>query len=286
MNADGSAFFSRRISRHPAGFTAVVILLFAVSFSKLQAEETQAADKPDSRYFQQVGRDLKAVTQSPLKWKGKDLLIFGAVAGTGVILASADEDIRKAFQNSRTPGTDDAARIVDHFGDGAVLTALMAGVYGAGLIADKPGLRRTALLGFESYVISGLFVAGIKTIVGRSRPRAEEGSLRFRPFSTASRRTSFPSGHSSAVWAVAVSVADGSDSPVVDALSYSLAVLASLARIHEDKHWASDVFFGAAIGYASAKMICRMNRGEKTPEVRAGVAFISGCPALSLSVVF
>jgi membrane-associated phospholipid phosphatase len=269
-----------------SAFLVCAVLPVLIPVEALRAEDFRAADTLGRDYLKQIGRDLGAVAQSPLKWKGRDLAFFGAAAGAGIVLFSVDEDIRIAVHNNRTPGTKDAAAFFDHFGDGAVLTALMAGVYTTGLIADKPGWRRTALLGFESYVISSLFTAGIKTMAGRSRPLAEEGHRRFRPFSTASRRTSFPSGHTSAAWAVAAAVADGSESPVVDAICYSTAAMVSLARIYKDKHWASDVFFGAVLGYASAKMICRRNRAGDGTETSAGLSLVAGSPAFFFSISF
>jgi len=277
---------ARTKSKCFAAFLVLAVLPVMIPVEALRAEEFRAADTLGRDYLKQIGRDLGAVAQSPLKWKGRDLAFFGAVAGTGIFLVSVDDDIRSFVRDHRSSGTKDAAAFFDHFGDGAVLTALMAGVYATGLIADKPGWRRTALLGFESYVISSLFTTGIKTMAGRSRPLAEEGHLRFRPFSTVSRRTSFPSGHTSAAWAVAAAVADGSDSLVVDAICYSTAAMVTLARIHKDKHWASDVFFGAVLGYASAKMICRRNRAGDGTETSAGLTLVAGSPAMVFSVSF
>ena len=274
------------VSKCFAAVLVFAVLPVMIPSVELHAEETRAADTLGWDFLKQVGRDLGAVARSPLKWKGRDLAFFGAAAGAGLFLVSVDEDIRSLVRDNRSSGTKEAAAVFDHFGDGAVLTALMAGVYATGLIADNPGWRRTALLGFESYIVSGVFTAGIKTLVGRSRPLAEEGHLRFRPFSTASRRTSFPSGHTSAAWAVAAAVADGSDSPVIDVICYSTAAMVSLARIHNDKHWASDVFFGAVLGYASAKMICRRNREGDGPETSAGLTLVAGSPAMFFSVAF
>ena len=277
---------ARTKSKCFSAFLVFAVLPVLIPVEALRAEEFRPADTLGRDFLKQIGRDLGAVAQSPLKWKGRDLAFFGAAAGTGLFLVSVDDDIRSFVRDHRSSGSKDAAAVFDHFGDGAVLTALMAGVYATGLIADNPGWRRTALLGFESYIISSLFTTGIKTIAGRSRPLAEEGHLRFRPFSTASRRTSFPSGHTSAAWAVAAAVADGSDSPVVDVICYSTAAMVSLARIHKDKHWASDVFIGAVLGYASAKMICRRNQAGDGTETSAGLTLVAGSPAMFFSVAF
>jgi hypothetical protein len=43
--------------------------------------------------------------------------------------------------------------------------------------------------------------------------------------------------------------------PWIRILSYSTASLIGLSRITENKHWASDVLVGAAIGYLTGKQI-------------------------------
>ena len=66
--------------------------------------------------------------------------------------------------------------------------------------------------------------------------------------------------HSSAIWSVATVIADRTDAWFVDVLCYGTAALTSLSRIHQDKHWASDVLIGSALGYFTAKKICALNR--------------------------
>lgn len=41
----------------------------------------------------------------------------------------------------------------------------------------------------------------------------------------------------------------------VPILSYTLASLASVSRVYDDKHWASDVIFGSALGFFIGKFV-------------------------------
>ncbi|HOH46365.1 MAG TPA: phosphatase PAP2 family protein, partial [Candidatus Cloacimonadota bacterium] len=69
------------------------------------------------------------------------------------------------------------------------------------------------------------------------------------------KRDSFPSGHSMLVWSIAPIVADQyRETRWVPVLAYSLASLTSLSRVYDDKHWSSDVFAGALIGYLAGKL--------------------------------
>jgi len=233
-----------------------------------------------------AGKDVKDVLVSPLYWKKNDFLKLSAVLGTGLLLGLADENLRTWAQERRTSGSDDFFGFVTNFGDGGYLCGFMAGLFAAGEVAGSDGLRKTALLGFESFLASSAFTAVLKFIPGRARPYAGEGSHSFHPFSGRSAYTALPSGHSSAVWSVATVIADRTDSVIVDAACYGLAALTSLSRIHEDKHWASDVLIGSAIGYFTAKKICGLNRNSKAPKLSASFDLTGKRQAIRLSLSF
>jgi membrane-associated phospholipid phosphatase len=111
----------------------------------------------------------------------------------------------------------------------------------------------------ESWLTSGAVVLSLKFLIGRARPYTREGSTEFRPFSTGSDHYSFPSGHATSAFAVASVIAGQSDSKFVDILVYSLASMAAVSRVHDRKHWPSDVFIGSVLGYVVGKAICRLN---------------------------
>ena len=55
--------------------------------------------------------------------------------------------------------------------------------------------------------------------------------------------------------------------------------------IYEDKHWASDVLVGSAIGYFTAKKICALNR-DGGPKLTASFGPVRGGQAVTLSLSF
>ena len=68
--------------------------------------------------------------------------------------------------------------------------------------------------------------------------------------------SSFPSGHTTVAFAAATVFAlEYKDKPFVPILSYSLATLIGLSRITENKHWITDVFLGAVLGYYTGKQV-------------------------------
>jgi membrane-associated phospholipid phosphatase len=45
------------------------------------------------------------------------------------------------------------------------------------------------------------------------------------------------------------------DEPLVPLGAYGLATLVSWSRLNDDEHWASDVFFGSALGYGIGRLV-------------------------------
>ena len=54
---------------------------------------------------------------------------------------------------------------------------------------------------------------------------------------------------------------------LVAPLVYGVASLTAFSRLNRNKHWASDVFVGAAIGYFIGKMVVRYNPFNPAPGV-------------------
>jgi len=269
--------------------TSLVALLAAIvpGLALPGQDNTRAAeDRLNGAFIAQIGADFLSVLKSPASWTGRDWLTLGVIAGAGVVLALKDEDLRDWTLERRTESSLRASDWISPLGKGGPLLAGLAGFYLAGEALDEPGLRRTSLLALESFAVTSVFTTGLKTVVGRARPRAGEGNMTFRPLSFASTTTSLPSGDAATAWAVATTFADRTDGWVVDVLCYGLAGLVTVWRVHDDKHWASDAFIGAAIGYFTAKKICRLHDDRKGPDVRAAVTWLGGRPAASLAISF
>jgi membrane-associated phospholipid phosphatase len=268
---------------------ALIALLAAIGPGpalRAQDDRPPAADRLNGAYVRQAGADILSVLKAPASWTGRDWLTFGAVAGAGVVLALNERKIRDWTLDHRTDSSLKASDYISPLGKGGTLIAGLAGLYLAGEAFDEPGLRRTSLLALESFAATSVFVLSLKTVVGRARPRAGEGNSSFHPFSIGSTFVSFPSGDAAGAWSVATVIADRTDGWPVDVLCYGMAGLVTAWRVHDDKHWASDAFVGAALGYFTAKKICRLHGNPKGPDLRAGVSWLGGYPAASLVISF
>lgn len=67
---------------------------------------------------------------------------------------------------------------------------------------------------------------------------------------------SFPSGHTTVAFAAATVYAlEYKDKPWVPVFAYTAASLIGLSRLTENKHWATDVLAGAALGYLTGRQV-------------------------------
>lgn len=268
-------------------FILLGILLFSPSQNILFAEiSSDEKDKLNKEFLLNFGDDFVQVLVSPKNWKGRDFLSLSAVLGAGLLLYSVDQDIQQWVQDHRSSSSEDIFKAITHLGDGVVLIGLMTALYISGEVSDSKSLRKTALLSLESWLTTGIIIRGLKSVAGRARPSTGESSHSFHPFSTRSRFASFPSGHASSAFAVAAVIADQSKKVYIDILAYSLATLVAISRVHIDKHWASDILVGSAIGYFVAKKISALDRNRNSNRVKISFQLSRQRQAFSLTFSF
>ena len=218
--------------------------------------------KLNMNYGKGLFSDTGYALTAPLRWDKSDWITASWVAaGTGVFFM-LDDEIKSKFQDNRSSTTDDISELFEHFGNGAITLPAVAGFYLYGRFGENEKIERTALLAAESFLVSGLFSTIIKVGVGRHRPNKDNNSSQYDGFSTSNK--SFPSGHTTTAFAIATVVANEyEDVPLAAPLAYGVATLAGLSRINDNQHWASDVFFGAVLGYFTSKTILKLHSNKK-----------------------
>lgn len=218
--------------------------------------------KLDSNYFKGMFSDTGYALTSPLRWDKSDWATAAVVAGGTGMFFVLDDEIMDDVQGSRSSTTDDLSEVFEPFGNGAVVIPVLAGLYLYGRFGENDKAQRTALLATESFLVSGLFATVLKVSAGRHRPSKGNDADTFDGPSTSNK--SFPSGHTTSAFAVATIVANEYEHvPMIAPISYGIAALAGFSRMNDNKHWASDVFFGAALGYFTSKTILRLHSNKK-----------------------
>ena len=216
----------------------------------------------DRDYFKGIFSDMVYTASSPLIWDRSDWITAGWVAGgTGMFIA-LDEEIHSTFKDNRGSTTDGLAGIFEPFGNGAFTIPSLAAFYIFGHFHEDEKAKRTTLIAMESFLITGLYTTVLKASFGRHRPSTGDSSTSFDGFSI--DHNSFPSGHTSTAFAIATVFANQYEkTPYIKPISYGLATLTGLSRINDEKHWASDVFIGAALGYFTSKTLLRLHNNKK-----------------------
>lgn len=244
------------------------------------ARESRVPGLLRSGYWADMAGDAARIAVSPAGWKARDLARVAAVGGVTAAAGSQDEDTREWVLRERGATSEGAARIGEALGNsGYLLAGLCAGSV-SGWLAGDERLERACLNGTRNLAIgAGLLNTAGKLLAHRHRPYAGDGAGAWDGpgFETESSRMSFPSGHACSAFSVAGAFAReyGSLRPI-GILARAGAVLAAMSRVHDDKHWLSDVVAGSALGYFTAGFLGRP-KGEN--EGRGPRFFFAGLSA-------
>jgi membrane-associated phospholipid phosphatase len=161
---------------------------------------------------------------------------LAVLAGGGALALAArpfDADVNAhirsstAVRNFFAPGK--------FIGQGATLVGASFAVYGIGRATDNRKLSHLGMDLLRATIVDGAIVYSIKATVRRDRPTGE--------------CCSFPSGHASVTFATAAVLWRhlGWKAAVP---TYAVASYVALSRLHDNRHYLSDVIFGSAIGVA------------------------------------
>ncbi len=214
--------------------------LLAVSLSGYPVTAAAQASIPPATPYESA---------STVRW-WQPVLVLGEVAA----LMLLDEPIARLVQDNRSTGLDDVATTVRQMGQPEFYLTITGGVLAAGLISgDSRVTRAGGRLAATLALTGGLTRLG-KFVTGRDRPfERMDDAFGFDPFRGGSR--SFPSGHTSVIFALATSLSEEIRRPWATAAFYTGAGLVAWSRMNDNKHWLSDVAAGAMLGVFSAKVV-------------------------------
>lgn len=208
-------------------------------------------------------QDLGGLFTQPLKNPKKAAIYFGI--GSSVIygVSRLDEPINDWMVRQETTSLNQ----IEHyglrpFGGGAYALTTMGSMFLIGQLSKNDFLVESSTVAAESFVIASLLVRIPKHLAHRSRPYHQLGSNNYTgplagqnsvaemiQFIKKHDYTSFPSGHTTAAFAIASSIAyvakKHNQPKWVAITAYSIAGLVGVSRIYSGDHWASDVVAGA-----------------------------------------
>jgi membrane-associated phospholipid phosphatase len=186
---------------------------------------------------------------SPFHYNTKDAIIAGAVLTTTALLFTIDDESRSYFKKQSSSFNDNLKDVGNFYGTIYPTIITSGGLYAVGIFLENDNIRVTGRMVFESVAIAGLLNVVTKSVLGRHRPYTNDGSTKFEGPTLNADYLSLPSGHAVVAFAFSTTLANRIHNTYASIGLYSLAGITALARIYDDKHWASDVFLGSAIGY-------------------------------------
>ena len=164
-------------------------------------------------------------------------LIVG-VGGAGSLAVHPKDDEIAADVYDPSGARRDFFRPGASIGDGVEQSAFALGTYVIGRVWQKPRIANAGADLVDAQIVNGVLTQGIKAATQRTRPSGGAHA--------------FPSGHTSATFATAEVLREhfGWKWGVP---AYAIGAYVSVSRMVDNKHWASDVVFGTAIGLISGR---------------------------------
>jgi len=210
--------------------------------------------------------DTKSLFINPFQLNAVQVIAAAVVTtGTVALIAWGDKPIQQFFNRNQSVFISKSSYyFFSPLGSGLISIPAMGVFFGCGVIWKNKKAKETGLKGLEAFVVTAVLTNVIKQVAHRHRPyqdtpadpHAWEGPFNYGgPYGTFGYN-SFPSGHSSAIFAVATVVGlEYWDTKWVPCVSFGIAGFTALYRLAVNDHWASDVLFGSALGFAIGSMV-------------------------------
>lgn len=279
-------------------FTIITFIVFSSHFyaQKTQTKSTLKHSEEESTgsiMRKDFGNTWKGITHfytSPLRWKKKDYIQLGIVAGSFAALTLVDEDVQPYFRKQEPKVPKSLKEFGFWFGGPSNAVIFSGGLYTYGLLAKKSKIKKTGILMMSSIAAAGFLQTVVKTAVGRGRPTAESGSKAFKPFSKDVTFHSFPSGHSVVSLVFMHSIARQIDNPYAKVALYSVGAIAPISRMWANSHWISDIALGSFLGILTVNHIDRyltkIYEGKVDKKLTNTWKFDAGLANMKLSYTF
>jgi membrane-associated phospholipid phosphatase len=219
----------------------LVALVFVVSVSAVRAQDQNATPPASPAHTgfaalaHETWNDFKAFPRRESTW-----VILGVGGAAALAVHPVDQDVTANLSGSSSAGRFWApGKYIGGVGMAVAPAAIyLLGRYVLAPAADQAQTNKWSHLGFDlvrAQIVDEVLVQAVKYSVRRTRP---DGS-----------NYSFPSGHAAATFAFA-SVLERHLGYRLAWPTAAVATYVATSRVHDNRHYLSDVVFGAAVGTA------------------------------------
>jgi hypothetical protein len=251
-----------RVGRLAAAAATVAAVLLNAEIGL--AQKTITGDEPrDSTHAQH---------QAPF-FTHKDVLLgLGFAAGT-VLMFPLDKHVAARLQTNQ-----ERQGLLQNASTGVEVIAspgsyfIGGGLYALGRVFKYDRVADLGWHGTEAVLLAEAMTYTIKGFAGRARPFMSHGGdpddLYFGKGFANGDFTSFPSGHATTAFAAAAAVTNETtrwwprSTWVIGPAMYAGATAVGLSRMYHNRHWASDVVMGAAIGTFTGRKVVQYAHGH------------------------
>lgn len=190
------------------------------------------------------------------------LLGAGAIAVAGLFDARLDRAVQRNIDSQAVHGLDAL---------GKWLPVVAIGTAGLGALSEQDKrMSNTGIAALEAGATGLIVNEAFKYAVGRARPEDGLGTTDFDPFKRSN--ASFPSNHTTVMWATVTPFAKEYDAPWL----YGVAALVNAGRVTSREHWLSDTVASSLLGYAIGDFFWQERRApSKGPKVLVGPNSVS-----------
>jgi membrane-associated phospholipid phosphatase len=212
--------------------------------------------------------DQKNFVSAPFHMTDSDLHWAIPLAFAGAALIASDTAIEKHVPTD--PSTVSHAATASNAGL-AAMGAVGGGMFLWGHLTHNDQERETGLLAGEAGLDAFLDTEVLGYAFGRDRPFTGNGRGQFFQGSD-----SFPSQHAAISWAIASVIAHEYPGPLTQFLAYGLATGVDAARFVGQKHFASDLVVGSALGWYLGRQVFRSHSQYSDAEIARWGTFTRG----------
>lgn len=253
-----TVFLAARVRKPKSSLPPLLLILLFIALMNSQALATEEKSSFGATVTQEAVRlkdEAVEVVTTPLDTEGYGLWGTLAVGGAVGLTYLFDEDIRDKVQANRSGTLNTAADIGGVVGSPLLHLGIAGAVYGSGVLADSPEWREKGEMLGEAALLADATSLVLKQAIGRGRPFAANDKGSFRPFQFKSDYDSLPSMHAASSFAMASVLSSTTENLGYRLLYYTVATFVGFSRIYEDKHWASDIILGAAVGELCGRIV-------------------------------
>jgi len=215
--------------------------------------------KPTRGFFSALGHNLA----DDVKHMPRRNSAYWLAGGAGLALAVHPVDKKL---NAHLIGHSNPFVAGELIGEMGTILGAAAGTYAVGRLRDLPRAQHLGMDEIEATLLAQGIVMGAKAIARRDRPLLPDGSKQ--------KGFSFPSGHATMTFAAATVLQQhlGYRAGIP---TYLAASYVAMSRLHDNRHYASDVVFGAATGIVIGRSVTWHGRNfYATPQFVPGGAAV------------